>query len=96
MLQPMGDLRRRAAQHAAFAPPPPPPKPYEPQNRRTAEEIAAERAADAAWKPPASTWNGHVYHVIDGSNPAGAPRGVEVSAVAGTAAEATAELGGAA
>jgi hypothetical protein len=86
VMRPLADLRQRAAGHRAFSPPPPPAAPYVAQNRRAAEEIAAERAADAAWKPPASTWVGHV-HRLDGSRP-GNVRGVELNVVAGIADEA--------
>jgi hypothetical protein len=86
IIKPLADLRQRAAGHRAFSPPPPPAAPYVAQNHRTAEEIAAERAADAAWKPPASTWVGHV-HRFDGSRPGNA-RGVELNVVAGIADEA--------
>jgi hypothetical protein len=85
LMKPIADLRQRADRHTAFSPPPPPAKPYEAHNRRTAEEIAAERAADAAWKPPASTWVGHVQR-FDGNRPAAAV-GVELNVVAGIADE---------
>jgi hypothetical protein len=87
VMRPLADLRQRVARHTAFAPSPPPAKPYVAQNRRTAEEIAAERAADAAWKRPASTWNGHVHRPSYGSRP-GDARGIELNIVAGIADEA--------
>lgn len=61
IMRPLTDLIRRLAVHVAFAPPPAPAKPYEAQNRRTAEEAAAERSASEAVKPPASTWAGQAW-----------------------------------
>ncbi len=91
LLQPLTDLRRRAASHSKFTPPPPVTKPYEVQNYRSAEEIAAERAAAAAWQPPKSTFQGQVFHLDERSQ----PQRVEINAVAGIADGALAERGAA-
>lgn len=93
-MEPLTNLRRRAASFKPFTPPPPCQKPYEvsPANRRTAEELAAERAAAEAWKPPASTWTPHSNVPRSGVTNAGAN---EISSIAGTANAATALAGGA-
>jgi hypothetical protein len=90
LLQPIADLRRLAAMHSTFVPPPPAAKPYEPQNRWTAEEIAAERAADAAWSPPKSTFTGQVHRLEHH------PQRVDLNVVGGVTDRAVDELGGAA
>lgn len=97
LMEPLANLRRRAASFTPFTPPPPAAKSYEvsPANRRTAEELAAERAAaDAASKPPASTWAGQCHHIGFANRP-GHASPAEVSAVAGIDNAGAALAGGA-
>jgi hypothetical protein len=91
LMQPIANLRRRVAGHIKFAPPPPATKPYEvsPTNRAAAAHSQAIEAREGPYKPPASTWNGHVHKF-----PSENRRGVELNAVAGTADQAVAELAG--